>query len=468
MNFFNILEGHRVKGKKKMDLVNIRRKQPLQVGTKGKGPVMYWMSRDQRTRDNWALLAAQKEAEKNKKGLCVVFVLVLDFPSATWPQYEFMISGLKEVEKELIGKRIPFHFLVGNPPEAIEKFIHDHGIGMLFADFSPLRIKRRWIDDLLENISIPFYQVDAHNIVPCWVASNKKEYAARTIRPKINRLLPEFLEPFPDLKEQEQRPWDQPENKWDALKSTVKNKQNGRILNTWHSGETAALKALHAFIQEKLKRYATQSNDPTKDAISNLSPYIHFGQLSSQRIALEVQRSSSFGQSKDDFLEQLIIRKELTDNYCYYNQKYDTLEEIPNWARTTLEIHSKDKREYIYSLEEFERGATHDDLWNAAQMEMVKKAKMHNYMRMYWAKKILEWTETPEEAMKIVIYLNDKYELDGRDPNGYVGAAWSIGGVHDRAWKERPIFGKIRYMNYNGCKSKFDVKHYIDMVKNLP
>ena len=154
------------------------------------------------------------------------------------------------------------------------------------------------------------------------------------------------------------------------------------------------------------------------------------------------------------FLEELIVRRELSDNFCYYNQNYDNVQGFPAWARSTLEEHARDRREYLYKLEELERGKTRDDLWNAAQLEMVRRGKMHGYMRMYWAKKILEWTESPAEALRAVIYLNDRYELDGRDPNGYVGAAWSLGGVHNRAWKERAIYGKVRYMSYNGSKEK--------------
>ena len=218
---------------------------------------------------------------------------------------------------------------------------------------------------------------------------------------------------------------------------------------------------LETFIQKKLNRYNDQRNDPNEDGQSDLSPYLHFGQISAQYIALRVEKSSAPENDKVAFLEELIVRRELADNYCYYNPHYDSYEGFPDWAKQTLEEHTNDKREYLYSNEELENGKTHDEIWNTAQKEMVQKGKMHGYMRMYWAKKILEWTKTPKEAMEIAVYLNDKYELDGRDPNGYVGCAWSIGGVHDRAWFERPIFGKIRYMNANGLKRKFDVEQYL-------
>jgi deoxyribodipyrimidine photo-lyase len=165
--------------------------------------------------------------------------------------------------------------------------------------------------------------------------------------------------------------------------------------------------------------------------------------------------------------DQLIVRRELADNFCLYNPHYDTPQCFPEWAGRTLSDHARDARPYVYARERLEGGETHDDLWNAAQQEMAQSGKMHSYLRMYWAKKILEWTPSPAEALETVIALNDRYELDGRDPNGYAGAAWSVGGVHDRAWGERPVFGKIRYMSYNGCKSKFDVRAYTRRVREM-
>jgi deoxyribodipyrimidine photo-lyase len=198
------------------------------------------------------------------------------------------------------------------------------------------------------------------------------------------------------------------------------------------------------------------------DGQSNLSPYLHFAHISAQWIALKVHQSDASQTDKEVFLEELIVRHELSDNFCFYNNHYDSFSGFPSWARASLDQQRKKKREYVYIFKQFENSETHDPLWNAAQREMVVRGKMHGYMRMYWAKKILEWTESPENALEIAIYLNDRYSLDGRDPNGYTGIAWSIGGVHDRAWNERLVFGKVRYMSYKGCKGKFDVKKYID------
>jgi deoxyribodipyrimidine photo-lyase len=440
----------------------VRKLNELAVGREG--PVVYWMSRDQRVGYNWALLVAQELAETYLQPHCVVFCLVPEFLGATIRQYRFMIDGLKEVENELNERNIPFCLLTGRPEEEIPRFVEEIRASVLVSDFDPLRIKRKWKDEVLEKTKVPFYEVDAHNIVPCWVASPKQEFAAHTIRGKIRKLLPQFLTGFPRLKTQTEAV-KLPDNDWKRAEKSLKVDFTVRELEWIQPGEKQAQKMLENFIKNKLSRYPDNRNDPTKEAVSDLSPYLHFGQLSAQRVALEVRKSGIKG--REDFLEELIIRRELSDNFCFYNPHYDRFDGFPDWARKTLDEHRKDPREYLYALEQFESGQTHDDLWNAAQMEMVKRGKMHGYMRMYWAKKILEWTKSPEEAQKIAIFLNDKYELDGRDPNGYVGIAWSIGGVHDRAWGQRPVFGKIRYMSYNGCKSKFNVAKYIEDVNRL-
>jgi deoxyribodipyrimidine photo-lyase len=232
-------------------------------------------------------------------------------------------------------------------------------------------------------------------------------------------------------------------------------------------GEGAAMTMLERFLMTRLANYAQDKNDPALNATSALSPYLHFGHLSAQRAALEILKNFPRSPGNDAFLEELIVRRELADNFCYYNPQYDSLNGIKAWARKSLNEHRNDRREYLYTEDQFESAGTHDMLWNAAQSEMMKAGRMHGYMRMYWAKKILEWSHSPEEALKTALYLNDKYQLDGRDPNGYTGCIWSIGGVHDRAWAERNVFGKIRFMNRNGCERKFDVRKYINAVDQI-
>ena len=432
------------------------------------GPIVYWMSRDQRAHDNWALFFARELAFKQRTPLAVVFCLVPQFFGATIRQYGFMFQGLQETEKKLSEKNIPFFLILGSPGEEIAKFVSQHEVSALITDFDPLRLKKAWKKSVLDRIDIPVYEVDTHNIVPCWIASPKQEFAAYTFRPKVKCQLSEFLDGFPNLKKHPFS-WEEKaeETDWGRAKKSLK--VDRRILEVdWiKPGEKAAKQMLNHFKQHKLSDYDAKRNDPNQDGQSNLSPYLHFGQISAQRVALEIKKSSTTTSKQQAFFEELIVRRELADNFCFYNEHYDDFKGFPDWAKKSLNEHRHDRREYLYSLEQFETGQTHDDLWNAAQNEMVKTGKMHGYLRMYWAKKILEWTETPEEALKAAIFLNDKYELDGRNPNGYVGIAWSIGGVHDRAWFPRPIFGKIRYMSYNGAQSKFDVKAYIQKVNSL-
>jgi len=434
----------------------------LRLGLKTNGPVVYWMSRDQRVHDNWALIYAQKLAIEKGKQLLVIFVLVPDFLEATIRQYGFMLKGLQEVESELDKYNIPFFLLKGDHKKEILKFINKNKASALVSEFDPLRVKRIWKEDVAKQIEIPFYEVDAHNIIPCLTASNKLEFAAYTIRPKIHKLLPEFLDEFPKLKKmpkQDSLATDKVE--WDKTISSLKINKEVKEVDWIKPGESEAANALKVFLENRFERYAEDRNDPNKNAISDLSPYLHFGQISAQRVALTVQQFYQKNPSTEAFLEELIVRRELSDNFCYFNPKYDSFDGFHDWAKETLNQHRKDKREFVYSINEFEEANTHEDLWNAAQKELLISGKMHGYMRMYWAKKILEWSKSPEEALRIAIYLNDKYELDGRDPNGYVGCAWSIGGVHDRAWTERLVYGKIRYMNRNGAARKFDVNSYV-------
>lgn len=438
------------------------RSQQLNNFAYKKGPIVYWMSRDMRVHDNWALLYALKAGQKHEAPLAVVFNLVPTFLGATLRQYDFMLKGLQTLETELEKYNIPFFLTWGKPEEEIPKFVKKNKVGMLISEFSPLKINRNWKNSIIKNIEIPFLEVDAHNIVPCFIASNKQEYGAYTFRPKINKILKDYLTEFPKVVTQKINFSTKAKKiNWKNVYKKIEVDTNVKPIDWLSSGENFAKQQLKSFIKNSLNQYHLDKNDPNKNAVSNLSPYLHFGQISAQRIALEINKSEASKIAKETFLEELIVRRELSDNYCFYNPNYDSLKGAPNWALASLQEHAQDKREFLYSKKQFEEAKTHDDLWNAAQKEMVTTGKMHGYMRMYWAKKILEWSKSAEEAFKTAIYLNDKYELDGRDPNGYVGVAWSISGVHDRAWFEREIFGKIRYMNYNGCKNKFDVTSYI-------
>lgn len=442
-----------------------KRVRILKGGAQKTGPVIYWMSRDQRVRDNWALLVAQELAVQQGVPLAVVFCLVPTFFGATMRQYRFMLRGLQEVEKRLNALNIPFLLLTGAPDEELPEVVAEYRAGALVTDFDPLRIKNEWKRGVADTIDCPFYEVDAHNIVPCWVASPHLEYAAYTFRPKIKRALPEFLEEYPAPRNHPYA-WSESivEIDWNRAVKTLRVEQTGREVEWLTPGEEAAARVLHEFLEHKLALYPEQRNDPTRDGLSNLSPYLHFGQISAQRVALEVQQAEAPIDSKAAFLEELVVRRELSDNFCFYHPLSASFGGLPEWAKKTLGDHERDAREYWYSREELEDAETHDPYWNAAQTEMVVRGKMHGYMRMYWGKKIIEWSRTPEEAFTTALYLNDKYELDGRDPNGMTGIAWCFG-LHDRPWRERAILGKLRYMTANGLRRKFDPDAYVKKVK---
>lgn len=431
--------------------------------------VVYRMSRDQRVTDNWALIFAQEQALQHGCPLEVVFTLTPSYPMANSRHYEFMLRGLQEAERNLLELNIPFRVILHESPAiALEQYILENGIGMVVSDFDPLRIKRQWIDATNQIEGIGHYEVDAHNIIPCHWVSQKVEFGAYTLRPKIKRVLAELLTEFPQIKRQEEFPLEkvQPTD-WAKLEASLLADGSVPPISWLKPGETSARQSLNIFIEQNINGYNERRNSPTVDGQSNLSPYLHFGQLSAQRVAIEVYRRAAASADSDAFLEELIVRRELSDNFCYYNPQYDSVDGFPDWAKKDIALHRNDEREYLYTREQLEKGLTHDRLWNAAQAEMVKHGKMHGYLRMYWAKKILEWTASVEEAIATAIYLNDRYSIDGRDPNGYAGIAWSIGGVHDRAWFPRPIFGKIRYMSFKGCQSKFDVEAYIRKVEAL-
>lgn len=438
------------------------------------GPVVCWLSRDQRAADNWALVYAQSAAISQKQPLWVIFCLQDQFLGALPRNFAFMLAGLRELAGELAALNIPFQILEGDPGGVIPPFCQQIGASLLVCDFSPLRIARQWKSEVSRKLSIPVAEVDAHNIIPCWQASPHQEFGAYTLRPKVNRQLEAWLTEMPPLLRHPFPPGNDPAQELQILLAGSERILQAALLKSGGldrflpvPGTASGLLHLKQFISERLIDYP-QRNDPNKKAGSGLSPWLHFGQIAPQRVALsardlqrQVPESPVMQAAAAEFLEELIVRRELADNFCFYNTDYDNPGAFPAWARQTLEIHRRDPRPYVYTENALEAAETADPLWNAAQREMVRTGLMPGYLRMYWAKKILEWTLDPGTAQAAAIKLNDRYSLDGRDPNGYAGIAWSIGGVHDRAWGERPVFGKIRTMTLAGCRRKFDVDSYI-------
>ena len=441
--------------------------------------VIYFMSRDQRVQDNHALLLAQEQALLYKLPLLVVFNLNPNIKHRAKEHYEFMIDGLKEVEQQLDALHIEFSIIIGSLVATVQKLHTQHSPNMIIFDVSPLRGLRSAQKQVARIVACQVLAVDTHNIIPIWKASDKQEFAAHTFRRKVHRLLESYIQ-------EPRKPTKMAASKnilkkhdWNEITTVISNIKSNNISVQYRPGELAAQAHLTALITTTLASYADGRNNPNLNEQSNLSPYLHFGHISSLRVVLEVMKSvgrepllfreprmakyqdePTIEDSMNVLFEELIVRKELSDNYCFYNENYDSLKGAESWALKTLDEHLSDKREYEYSRQDLESATTHDPAWNAAQRQMLKTGKMHGYMRMYWAKKILEWSPSPTVAIETAIYLNDTYSIDGGDPNGFAGILWSIAGLHDRAWTERPVFGKIRFMNYAGLKRKFDIATY--------
>ena len=420
---------------------------------------MYWMRRSVRVEDNPALDAAIRLANKLRKPLVVFFGLV-PVASGNLRHYTFLVQGLAEVETQLSAKRIGF-VLRRFPDHDVLKFCHEVRAAQLITEENPLRGAENRLQKVVRESRVPVWTIDSDVVVPSKLIPGK-QYAARIIRPKLLKLRDEFLRRPAKL--EAQVPWNTKLGSRGLNESCLDGLEIDRsvsAVSSFRGGTQEAKHLLRQFNRHKLAHYAERRNHPELDGTSKLSPYLHFGNISPGTIARAVLRSNAPGAATEAFLDQLITWRELAVNFVRHNELYDSLECAEPWAMRTLAKHAGDKRPVLYSEKRLENADTHDSLWNAAQIQMVEQGWMHNHMRMYWGKKILEWSRSPAEAFQIAVRLNDKYELDGRDPNGYAGIAWAIAGKLDRPWFERPIFGQVRYMSGSSTGKKFDSRSYI-------
>jgi deoxyribodipyrimidine photo-lyase len=427
------------------------------------------MQRSQRGRDNPALNLAIALGNTLRKPVLAAFGLTASYPGANRRHYRFLVEALPDIAAELHERGVPLVVRLGEPSEVVLALCGHLRPSALIGDENPLRIGRAWRDRVAEGLAAPFRCVDGDVVVPT-SHFPKEEYAARTIRPKIHRLWHDYLKPLPNPRAEV--PWVEGEvpdgEPIDPETLMARLKVGGAAeVAGYRGGPAEAHRRLRAFVEHRLPGYARERNEPVPYRTSELSAHLHFGHVSPLTIALAVRDSGEAPEHVAAFLEELIVRRELSVNFVARNERYDALEGCPAWGLKTLEKHRDDRRPVVYTAAQLEAGETHDPLWNASQVEMVVTGRMHNYLRMYWAKKILEWTPDPETAFAITLDLNDRYEMDGRDPNGYVGAAWAIGGLHDRPWGERPIFGTIRYMSYESTRKKFDSRAYIRRSEEL-
>jgi deoxyribodipyrimidine photo-lyase len=432
--------------------------------------VLYWMQQTQRAEYNHALEYAVREANRMGQGVLVVFGLMDNYPEANLRHYTFMLEGLQDAQAALGKRGIKMIVKKGNPADVALEI--GEKASMIICDRGYLRHQRQWRQKVAQKADCRVVQVESDVVVPLEVVSDKAEYAARTIRPKIHKQLSNYLVELKPTKLQKQSLQLRIKGiDLSDINAVLKKMSIDRdVLPAGHlfkGGTSQAIKIFAEFLRRRFKNYVENRNQPQTNDVSHMSKYLHFGQISPLYLALKVQDTDKrLKQAREAYIEELVVRRELAMNFVNYTPDYDSYQCLPNWAQKTLSEHKKDKREHTYTRRQLENAQTHDEYWNAAMREMKATGFMHNYMRMYWGKKILEWTPTPEKAFKTTLAINNKYFLDGRDANSYAGVAW-VFGVHDRAWFERPIFGKIRYMAASGLERKCDIQAYVEKVDAL-
>ncbi len=433
--------------------------------------VVYWMQRAQRALDNPALDVAVEAANALQQPVVVFFAPVPFYPHANLRHYAFLAQGIPETAERARKRGIGF-VLRRYPEHSLLKFCDEVRASLVVGDENPMREPRHWREVAAKKLSVPLWTVDADVLVPSKLLE-KEQYAARIIRPRLQRRLKEFLTASynPNAKVA----WEHPpglhtlpdDGSFDITEGWRNLDRSVQPVTSFRGGTSEALRLLDDFVTYKLAHYPERHGKPELDGTSRLAPYLHFGHIGPHTVAIAVERAKASRSAKDDFLDQLITWRELAINFVHFNPLYDSIESAPDWAHRTLAAHAHDQRPVTYSRDQLESAETHDQLWNAAQRQMLHAGWMHNYMRMYWAKKMLEWSASPAVAYQTAVYLNDKYFLDGRDPNGYGGIAWAMAGKFDRPWFERPIFGTIRYMSGSAATKKFDAESYIEQMAEL-
>ncbi|MFZ0614816.1 MAG: deoxyribodipyrimidine photo-lyase [Desulfobacterales bacterium] len=438
--------------------------------------VLYWMQQSQRAEENHALEYAVELANHLDLPVVVAFGLTSGYPEANLRHYRFMLEGLRETAATLARRGIKMTVQLGSPPDVALNA--GRRAAAIVCDCGYARLQKTWRQMVARKAACRVVAVESDVVVPVAVVSGKAEYAARTLRPKVHRHLKDYLKEFRSVPLKRRSTGLDlagltPTLDLDGIDALLCRLDIDRsvapVPKFFKGGDGAAKQRFKEFLDHRLKVYPDHHNQPQTDDISHMSPYLHFGQISPLYLARQVKavdgRSVGLA-SIEAFLEQLIVRRELAINFVNATPDYDAYDAIPAWALQTLGEHRSDKRLRCYSRTQLEAAETHDPYWNAAMLEMTHTGFMHNYMRMYWGKKILEWSRSPRQAFDTTLALNNKYFLDGRNPNSFAGVAW-IYGTHDRPWPERPIFGKVRYMAASGLERKCDIKAYVDKVNKM-
>jgi deoxyribodipyrimidine photo-lyase len=457
------------------------------------------MTAARRTERNFGLQRAVERALELDKPLVILEALRCGYPWASDRLHRFIMDGMKDNMEQCQGKPVLYY-------PYLER-THGEGKGLLVTlaglacsvvtDDFPSFFLPRMLEAAGQSLPVLLEAVDSNGILPLaatdrvfltafsfrrFLQGELREHLSS--RPKKNPFARAALPAPPALPKKPTQKW--PPANEDVLGGSAEGLRDFSIDHqvgptTARGGPREASKALDRFLGDRLERYAEEGSHPDSEGTSGLSPYLHFGHISSYEVFSRVARQQEWSKDRlsakatggrsgwwrmsdgaERFLDQLITWRELGYNMCSKRTDYAEYDSLPEWARDTLEEHADDPRAYTYSLAEFEEARTHDPLWNAAQRQLLQEGRIHNYLRMIWGKKILEWTPSPREALAIMIELNDKYALDGRDPNSYSGIFWTLG-RYDRPWApERPIFGKIRYMSSRNTKRKLRLNEYLE------
>jgi len=431
--------------------------------------VLYWMQQSQRAEMNHALEYAVRRANALGQPLLAAFGLMDGYPEAGLRHYRFMLEGLAETAQALRRRGIRLAVRRGDPDAVALALARD--ASLVVCDRGYLRHQKAWRRNVAAGAGCEVVEVESDAVVPVDVVSSKAEYAARTIRPKLQRNIDEYLVGLSPTRLERGSldlcPAAIDLADPDAALTGLPLDRGVPPVPLFRGGASEAKRILRRFIREELPRYAADRNRPERDSVSHMSKYLHFGQISPIAVALAVRDAAGApAEAREAYLEELLVRRELALNFVNFTERYDDLSCLPSWARATLEKHRSDPRPHCYSPAQFENAETHDPYWNAAMREMRYTGYMHNYMRMYWGKKILEWSESPETAFRTALALNNTYFLDGRDPVSYAGVAW-VFGLHDRPWTERPILGTLRWMSAAGLERKADPAAYVAKVDRL-
>ncbi len=431
--------------------------------------VLYWMQNSQRAEFNPAVEMAIAEANRLGLPVLVGFGLTADYPEANARHYAFMLEGLAETEHALRQRGLGFVIRLGGPDDVALGLAQR--AALVVCDRGYLRPQRRWRARVAAEAGRRVLRVEGDVVVPVELVSTKSEIGARTLRPKLLRVRDQFLHPLSrqhpahSAKRIEVRS-DVDLSDIPALLERLRIDHSVSPVANFHGGYKQAKRRLDEFVARRLQRYVAARAHPGEAEVSTLSSYLHFGQISPVEVALAARGAETADENTASFLEELVVRRELAVNFVDTMPNYDRYDCLPEWARETLAAHRRDRREHVYSFDQLARADTHDPYWNAAMREMLLTGYMHNYMRMYWGKKVLEWSPSPEEGYATLLRLNNTFFLDGRDANSYANVGW-VFGLHDRPWPERPIFGRVRSMTAAGLKRKTDVDNYVRKIAAL-